>query len=154
MLREVHYHCIRRSVEIPMPHIHIHNELITNITQLCLRLCRAEPVLIIISDAYNAFEKASQATYPSMASTLLHYQTLFQIYTSRLGPVARDRDEYEVAFGLILCFARHTFEACHQPVNMINLLAEEATRDIQGEMPLLKLYNTTWSSMLNSQCVK
>ena len=154
MLREVHYHCIRRNAEIPMPHIHIHNELITNITQLCLRLCRAEPVMITISDAYNAFENAAQSIYPSMASTILHYQTLFQIYTSRIGPIARDRDEYDVAFGLILCFARHTFEACHQHVNMIDLLAEEATRDIQGEMSLLKLYNTTWSFMLNSQYVK
>lgn len=160
MLREVHLYCTARSRESPVPHVHIHNELITYVTKICLRLCRAEPLMVVISDAFNAFEKASQETYPSMATTLVHYNTLLQIYLARVGPVARDYDEYCTANGIIISYVHHTFEACHQPTNMMDLLAEESIRNIQGREPLLNLYHQTWTSILEGvnrqavSCVK
>ncbi len=145
MLKDVHAYCTMRSNEPIIPYRYIHNELIIFVTKLCLRLCRVEPVMVIISDAYNAIEKASQEIYPSMASIMFHYQTLLDIYVPRLLDSTRNESEFIIARTLILCFAHCTFECSHNPENPLDLFAEEAVRQYEGAESLLQVYHETWN---------
>lgn len=142
MLRDIHSQCTMGS---SIPFAQIKNELLSYVTKVAIRLCQVEPVMTVIFDAYNAIEKTTPEDFPSVESVLTHYDILLKMYIARLVPISRNLEEYSAARIMIACFARCAFETALYYTSLLDILAEEATRDIRGQPSLLNVFHHTWA---------
>ena len=151
MLMSVHIHCTLPLDDNEQQEIsfdYIRGDLLAYVTRLCMRLKASEPVMDIIYKAYIDIEMASSVAYKSMGECLCHYRSIVDTYIPKLGPLVRNNDEFNRAYFIIMCFAHSTFESCHQYMNPLCLLAEDAILDGSGKPSLLNLYHDIWISSL------
>lgn len=137
-----------------MPCTSIRNQLLGFMTDLCPRFCGEEPLLKAIGEAFQMINTALERSYHTIGPMLIHMETLFHLSISHYFNLARNDEEYEIARSLTLCFLYYTFEEHCQISNMMNVLAEEAIRNMEGEPPLLSLYQQTWCSMMETRIIR
>lgn len=154
MLQAIQQFCNLREEEKPMPCTSIRNQLHGFVSVLCPSFCRDEPLLKAIGEAFQMIDTALERKCYSIGPMLIHMETLFHFYISCYFNLARNNEEYEIARLLTLSFIYHTFNEYCQISDMMNVLAEEAVRNIKGEPSLLSLYHTTWCAMMEASIIR